>query len=134
MNTDDLLLKERFQECTLPDLEFSHEAHIRMGWIYIKNFGIQKTLYLFPEDLQRYVKYQGGIDKYHHTLTVAALKTIYHFYLKNPGINSKEFVKLHPRLITSFKNLIHSHYLMTTIESDRARHEFVEPDLVPYDC
>ena len=44
----DQLFLQAFEDATLPFEDWSHEAHLRMAWNYIKQYG--------PEGAQPYIK------------------------------------------------------------------------------
>ena len=129
----DARFEHALQTCTMhPDL-FTHEAHVRLAWIHIRNYGIDQAVINVCRQLQQFVAAVDAENKYHETLTVAAVRTVYHFMLKYPVDQFELFLASAPVLITDFRSLIQSHYLAQTLASDAAQITFVEPDLLPFD-
>ena len=64
----------KFEAATLDLALFSHEAHLRLAWLYIKIYGIEKAVDKTCAQLQHFTKVLGAEDKFNTTLTVAAVK------------------------------------------------------------
>jgi len=124
---------DQFMNCKFDPAYFSHEAHLRLAWININRFGIKKAEENIQNQLKNYVEFVGVKDKYNTTLTIAAIKAVYHFILKSKSDNFKDFMIEFPRLKTHFKELMNSHYSIDIYTSQKAKNEFLEPDLLPFD-
>ena len=111
---------------------FTHEAHLRLAWIYIDRNGLERAEELVSSGIKKYVEHLGADDKYHHTLTIAAVKTVYHFYQKYNGLNFFDFIDEFPRIKEKFKSLIDAHYSSSILTSSNAKRIFVQPDLLEY--
>jgi len=123
----------QFINCEFNPTDFTHEAHLRLAWININQFGIQKAEANIQSQLQNFVEYVGAIDKYNKTLTIAATKAVYHFMQKSKSDNFQAFIEESPRLNTDFKALMGSHYSFDIYNSDKAKCEYLQPDLLPFD-
>ncbi|QNJ98339.1 hypothetical protein [Constantimarinum furrinae] len=130
--TDREFIRE-FKSGNLKPLEFTHEAHIRLAWIQITTYGIDTALQIIPKQIQSYVSNIGAYDKYNHTLTIAAVKAVYHFMLRSKGNDFKSFILEFPRLKLSFNELMHSHYSIDIFNSEKAKHQYITPDLLAFD-
>lgn len=125
--------EKQFINCKLnPDI-FSHEAHLRLAWINIKKYGIEKSKSNIQIQLKKYVKIVGEEDKYNATLTLAAIKAVYHFILKSDSDSFEKFINEFPRLKHNFKELMSCHYGFDIYNSKNAKAKFLEPDLLPFD-
>ena len=129
----DAEFEQQFQACTLDPALFSHEAHLRLAWIHIQQYGIEKALENVPTQIIRFVDNLGAKDKYNHTLTIAAIKTVYHFTLKSVSNNFKDFIQEFPRLKSNFKGLLAAHYRQDIFMNELAKREYIAPDLLPFD-
>jgi len=129
----DFEFKNQFENCELNPSLFSHEAHLRLAWIHINTYGIDVALSNIPSQIKNFVKRVGAEDKYNETLTLAAIKAVYHFMLKSESNTFKNFIKEFPRLKNSFRNLIDTHYGFDIFNSELAKSQFLEPDLLPFD-
>jgi len=122
-----------FENAILDPKLFSHEAHLRLAWIHINAFGIDIAIKNVTSQLMNYVTGLGMTYKYHETVTIAAVRAIYHFMLKSGSDNFKDFIKEFPRLKYNFKELLSKHYGFDVFTTEEARSSFLEPDLLPFD-
>ena len=129
----DAAFEQQFREGTLDPCIFSHEAHIRLAWLHIKQYGVEKAILNVCAQLQNFVQLAGATGKFNKTLTVAAIKAVYHFMLKSGSNNFKDFIQQFPRLKYNFRDLMAAHYKKDIYISDKAKKEFLEPDLLPFD-
>ena len=84
--------EQQFQEATLDAHLFTHEAHVRLAWIHVKKYGIELAIQNVTTQLRAYVETLGATDKYNETLTVAAVKAVYHFYLRTEHVSFQDFI------------------------------------------
>lgn len=129
----DIEFEQLFNKCELPPAEFSHEAHLRLAWLHISRYGIEQAEENIQKQLQQFVAFVGAKDKYHKTLTIAAMRAVYHFMLKSNSDNFINFIADFPQLKHKFKELMESHYSFDIFSSNKAKVEFLEPDLSPFD-
>lgn len=125
--------EKQFENCSLDSAIFNHEAHLRLAWIHLKNYGLEQAIDNIKKQLQEYVYKLGATDKYNETLTVAAVKAVYHFMLKTEITDFNDFISENPQLKTNFKELMASHYSFDIFSSPKAKKVFLEPDLSPFD-
>lgn len=125
--------EHEFAAGTLDPSYFSHEAHLRLAWIHIDKYGIERAQNNIIEQLQKFVEVVGAKDKFNMTLTLAATKAVYHFMLKSHSDNFKDFIIEFPRLKYNFKELMSCHYGFDIYNSSLAKTQFLEPDLAPFD-
>ncbi|CAM1343436.1 hypothetical protein [Tenacibaculum amylolyticum] len=128
----DAKFENQFQNCTLNPQLFSHEAHLRLAWIHIKKYGVTIAEQNIQNQLQDFVKHVGATDKYHTTLTIAAIRMVNHYIQQSKAKDFQEFIKEFPELNNSFKALINSHYSYDIFSSEEAKSVFLEPDKVPF--
>lgn len=129
----DTQLEQAFEEATLAPQLFSHEAHLRLAWIYIKNYGIDTAITNINTQIKNYTRVLNIEDKYNETVTVAAVKAVYHFMQKATSENFKNFMTEFPRLKTGFKDLLSQHYGFDVFTAEEAKSSFIQPDLLPFD-
>jgi len=123
----------QFQECSLPPSLFTHEAHLRLAWLLIHQYGLEEAEERIQKLLKAYVNALGAQDKYNTTLTVAALKAVNHFISRDKFKHFQTFLSAYPRLKTDFKGLMAAHYGFDIYNSPKAKRSFLEPDLLPFD-
>lgn len=131
-NLSDLEFERQFKNCTFNPKLFSHEAHIRLAWIYVNNYGVEAA----SENLCQQIKlFDATFDdgtKYNKTITVACVKTVNHFSQKSKATNFKDFILEFPRLKTNFKDLLDAHYGFDIYYSKEAKKYYLAPDLLPF--
>ncbi|MEZ5043397.1 MAG: hypothetical protein R2828_26105 [Saprospiraceae bacterium] len=125
--------ENEFSNCTLNPEFFSHEAHIRLAWIHIDKYGIEQATENIQTQLKKYVDTIGAADKYNVTLTVAAIKAVYHYMLRSNSKNFSDFSAEFPQLKVKFKELMYRHYGFDIYNSIEAKLQFMEPALIPFD-
>ena len=121
-----------FANCQLDPSLFSHEAHLRLAWIHIKKYGIDRAEENIEIQLKKFVAHVGATDKYHTTLTIVAVRAVNHFIQKSDHTDFQTFIAAFPKLKSDFKGLINSHYSYDIFQSEKARKKFLKPDLVPF--
>ena len=129
----DEVFENQFTQCTLNPEIFSHEAHLRLAWININDHGIEQAEKKIQTQLQNFVEFVGAKDKYNKTLTIVAIKAVNHFMNQSKSDNFKDFIVEFPQLKTNFKQLIDSHYSFDIFNSEKAKTEFLEPDVLTFD-
>ena len=114
-----------------PEL-FSHEAHLRWGWLLLNSYDLDTAIKLARNQLKQYVRFLGMDSKYNETVTTAAMLALHHFRTRHPTQSFFEFIRKAPRLKTSFKELMEAHYSRDIFSAPDAKHNFLEPDLLPF--
>ena len=129
----DILFEEQFSNGSLNPAIFSHEAHLRLAWIHINRYGIDRAIENICTQLQDYVEFLGVKDKYNATVTIAAIRAVYHFMLKSETKDFQRFIAENERLKFNFKELVGYHYVTDIFKSEKAKMEYLEPELLPFD-
>lgn len=129
----DIEFLELLSKCGLPPGLFSHEAHLRLAWILIKQNGLQQAEIRIQQLLKNYVAALGAPEKYNTTLTLAAMKAVHHFMKKSSSVTFNELLEEFPRLKFNFKALMATHYGFDIYTSEQAKTTYLEPDLIPFD-
>lgn len=129
----DEAFEKAFENKTLAPHFFDHEAHLRLAYIHIQKYGIDQAIQNMCTQIKAYAESLGAYDKFHKTVTVAAVKAVYHFMLKTETDNFKEFIHENPRLKTNFMDLLSQHYGIDLFNNEQARLSFLQPDLLPFD-
>ena len=129
----DMQFMEAFKTASLAPELFSHEAHLRLAWLHINHFGIDTAITNITFQIKNYTRVLNAADKYNETVTVAAIKAVYHFMQKATSENFKDFMVEFPRLKTNFKELLSQHYGFNVFTLEEAKSSFLQPDLLPFD-
>lgn len=126
-------LEQLFEDCTLPPEYFSHEAHLRLAWIHIRRYGVEQAIANITTQIKAYATSLGAAQKYHHTVTVAAVKVVEHFMGRSDSDDFAALIVEFPRIKYQFKELLFSHYSVDIFALESARFQYLEPDLLPFD-
>jgi len=103
---NDLEFEQQFASRVLAPRLFNHEAHLRLAWIHISKYGIDKAVENIRTQLQNFVGINGAADKYSETVTIAAVRAVDHFMRKSTTNNFKDFIMENHRLKFQFKELL----------------------------
>jgi len=131
-NLSDTQFETQFRDCTLPVSLFSHEAHLRLAWIHINKYGLINATKNICKQLTNYVIKTGALDKYNATVTVASVKMINHFMGKSKSDSFQNFILEFPELKLNFKGLISNHYSSDIFNLEKAKANYLEPDLLGF--
>ena len=129
----DLEFEAAFSSCILDPTIFTHEAHLRLAWIHITRHGIDTAIEHVCSQLTAYVAHLGASEKYNKTVTIAAVRAVYHFMLKSTAESFPAFIHENPRLKNNFKELLGYHYTTDIFNSAEAKKKYLEPELLPFD-
>lgn len=128
----DLEFEKQFASGDLNPVYFSHEAHIRLAWIYSRKYDLDKACTSICYQIQQFASKHGDPEKFNKTLTIAAVKTVNHFVQKSNSSNFLDFMTEFPRLKYNFKELLDTHYSFDIFNSVVAKREYLEPDLLSF--
>ncbi|MGB5498565.1 MAG: hypothetical protein WBM77_06520 [Maribacter sp.] len=128
----DTQFEQQFKSCEIDPSLFSHEAHLRLAYIHIGKYGHDQAIKNICSQLVVYVTHHGAIDKYNTTLTVAAVKAVYHFMQKSKANDFHGFIEEFPQLKYGLKKLMQCHYGFDIFNSQKAKKTFLVPNLLPF--
>ncbi|RNC86150.1 MAG: hypothetical protein ED557_02650 [Balneola sp.] len=129
---DDQSFEQKFSDCSFDPGLFSHEAHLRLAWIHINNYGLENAINNMNEQIKRYAHSLGFDSKFNRTVTEAAVKAVHHFMQRSISNNFRDFIQEFPGLKYKFKELLAAHYSIDIFTSEEAKLQFIEPDLSPF--
>ena len=133
METDDQFVA-RFEATEIPLTEWTHLAHLRIAYTYLRRHGLDGAIERFRVGIPRFNASKGIPDQldmgYHDTLTVAFL-TIMASVMEHwgAGAGSAAFIEKHQELHA--KTLLRIFYTRDRIMSWEAKRGFVAPDVSP---
>ena len=127
----------RFLSCTLPKAEWTHQAHLAVGAWHVDRYGPDEALVRLRDGIRLLNDSHGTVNSdtsgYHETITRAYVRLIGGFLASCPDDALQQRVS---RLINGplgDRDVLLRHYSREILMSVRARNEFVEPDLAPFD-
>ena len=125
--TDEEFL-EAFEDCTLE--EFHHADHIRMAWIYLRKFGYTAGSIKVKEGIKKFAAAKNANTLYHETITEFWIRLVLHVIQANTNVeNFSEF--LHSTWALLDAKSIFSHYTKDFLMSEKAKKEWMPPNLMP---
>lgn len=131
MSNDDFL--NAFERCTLPGSAWTHEAHIRMAWLYLMRYDESTALLHIRTGILRYnanVTKKAGA--YHETITVAYTRLVADRLTALPRDHRfDDFKVISNDLLDRTMTALLVYYSRERLFSDTARAQFIPPDLKP---
>ena len=121
-----------FESKGFPPNLFTHEAHLRLAWIYLIQYDEPLAIDKTCQGIQNFDQFHSDGTKYHVTLTVASVKVVHHFRQKSNATTFENFVAEYPKLVTSFKELLFQHYDKGVLTDPKAKTAYLQPDLLPF--
>ncbi len=120
-----------FEECTLPASAWTHQAHVRMAWLYLRAHPLPEGLSRARDGIQRYnAAVLKKENAYHETITCAYVRLVHDRMRMNGAVKDfASFCTHAPDLLDRTLTALLRHYRRETLFSDEARAGFVEPDL-----
>jgi hypothetical protein len=121
---------EAFESLKIPNEIFRHREHIRLGWIYSCHFPEDQALARIVQGIRAFAKHHGHADKYHHTITVAWMRLVGHAVRSEPPApDFRTFASTQAQLLNP--RLLEDYYSKARLQSNAARHNWLDPDLRP---
>lgn len=121
-----------FEAATLPRGEWTHAAHLRMAYLYLKSGDSWQSVLPHVRDrIQCFNLANGNRTGYHETITVAFLRVVRRRLDTAPTTTFDAFRAANPDLFVSFQAALSPYYAEATLLSPEARARFVEPDRAP---
>jgi len=114
------------ETCRLPAAEFNHAAHVRAGYVYLRQQSFAHALSRLCATICRFAQSIGKSGLYHETITVAFMALIHErLYQRGDAGGWDEFARLNPDLLR--KDALLCLYPQAVLDSAEARARFVLP-------
>jgi hypothetical protein len=115
--------------CTMAGNHFRHADHVRLAWIYLRDYPLLEAISRFTTTLKRFAAHHGAAGKYHETITWAYLLLI-HERMQRGGVPDEweRFRAANGDLFARDPSILARYYTPRTLASDAARERFVLPD------
>ncbi|MEM7657906.1 MAG: hypothetical protein AAF399_17405 [Bacteroidota bacterium] len=123
---------EKFAQGRFPARLFSHEAHLRLAWIHLRQHGLEMAIANMREQIPALAVRCKVPEKYNDTVTVAAVYAIHRVDQHSSAADFPAFLAEHPELHTQFRELLSRHYSIDIFRSPEAKARYLEPDLLPF--
>lgn len=126
----DQLFLQAFEDATLPFEDWTHEAHLRMAWNYIKEYGSEGAQPYIKLGIQRFNERNRDKIKtgYHETITMFFIHLVSKAIKESVDANMtfEQFVDSNHHLMDS--KLLLQYYNENTLRTEDCRHKFILPD------
>jgi hypothetical protein len=130
---NDMEFLQAFERCVLPEKEWTHLAHVRMAWLYLRREPLLQVLPRVQAGIQRYNGAFNKAQAYHETITHGFLMLIDERLRRNDsGHSFEQFCAENPDLLDGKLSALLKYYRKDTLFSSTARETFVAPDLAPF--
>ncbi|HTV48340.1 MAG TPA: hypothetical protein VMG59_07845 [Phycisphaerae bacterium] len=136
-DVDDQTLLREFESRSLPFKQWTHRAHVRVAYLYLRQYSFDEALKRIGEGIKAYNAAnnvpEGPTSGYNQTTTHAfthLIAAVMQTYSKShPVKDSQGFCDAHPQLMSQ-------HVLRLFYSPERRMHplaktQFIEPDLAP---
>jgi len=131
LSFDDEQFLNDFEAFEIPAERFNHEAHVRLAYVYLCRGDKEDATNRMKQALLGYLAHLG-VDpgKYHETITRAWIGAVSHFMDATTACGGfADFISRNSMLLDT--KIMLSHYSAEVLFSNRARCEFVDPDVSP---
>jgi hypothetical protein len=135
MNDAELL--RQFEDLSLPFPQWTHRAHVKVAYLYLRDKAFEKALVLMRKGIKAYNAAnqvaESPTSGYNETTThaflhlIAATMAAYGQTMPTPTADS--FCDTHPQLMT--RNVLRFFYSPQRRMHPPAKTQFIQPDLTP---
>lgn len=125
----DIEFVRQFENLNLNPEWFSHEAHLRLGWVYSYIYNIEKSKEKIRNAIMKFDGKYGDGTKYHETITIFMLRLIYSREKQNISFTFNQFKERNSDLFGRSKELLRMYYSYDVLNNGKAKLEYLEPDL-----
>ncbi len=134
---EDRQLIQQFEDCTLPQADWTHEAHLKVAYMYLRDHPVDVALLKMRKGIQALNAANdvpdGPTEGYNETTTHAFMQlvraTMDAYGETFPTPDAKTFCQTHPQLLT--KHILRLFYSPQRRSHPDAKTRFIEPDLTP---
>jgi hypothetical protein len=121
---------EAFEACTISGSEFHHGDHVRLAWIYAREFGEKGAEDRLLAGIRKLAEHVGNAQKFHYTMTVAWLRMVVASRGSADARGSfSEWAEANAPL--GDKDMLSRYYSKERLNGAEAKAGWVEPDLQP---
>ena len=120
-------------EVTADAERFGHREHVHLTWLAVRRCGVPAAINIVSEGIQRTTRYAGAPQKYHATISRAWVELVGYHVAEHPAAAFNTFAAFaehNPALLD--KRLLTRFYRSATLADQRAKTDWVEPDLAPF--
>ncbi|WDE10582.1 hypothetical protein [Thalassomonas haliotis] len=149
MSLSDQEFMSLFKNLSLPAEYFDHKGHLRLAWLYLQRYPLELSIIKVAQGIKAYAGSLGAADKYHCTITRALVCIVAQRLSKvspvqdtrKPAeaklltaglahkISWQQFISQNQDLLVDAFGVLQQYYSKQLLVSEKARKQFVQPDL-----
>ena len=123
-----------FENCTLPDSEFNHAAHltVALSYLHLAQLTVPEATERMRAAIHRFLKHHGHDSRiYNETITLFWVKLVNGFLERTD--TARPVKEIANEMIESFgsSKIIYDYYSKERLSSETARDAWIEPDVRP---
>src|SRR5215212_7151507 len=126
---NDIELTRALERSEVPNDGFHHASHLRVAWVYLRESSSPAAADKMCATLRRFAASVGQPEKYHQTITVFWMRILASYGNPAAGDDIEAVLDRNPQLLD--KDFPLKFYSRPLLFGDRARTDWVEPDLKP---
>ena len=120
----------RLESLSLTNAEFRHRQHLEVAFWYLRSKGNEAGAQAVAHAIEAFTRHLGHADKFHQTITLCWVRLVAAAMAEvGPCDSPDALIVAHPGLLD--KNLPLRFYSRELLSSDKARREWVGPDIRP---
>ena len=125
----DAELMQQFEDASLPLDAFHHAEHVRVAFLYLRDYAATDAIARFAAALKRFAAKHGKEGLYHETITWAYPLMVRERMARSGRDEAwAEFATANPDLLRHKDGILKKYYRDETLASEVARGTFVFPD------
>jgi len=128
---DDESFLEQFENQTLDPSLFNRLGHLRLAWLYLHRYRLEKALALTCTGIKRYAEHHGAYDKFHLTISDALVRILDKRISRSRHSDWRRFLSENSDLLDDAIAVLNKHFSKPLLASDKAKHSLVAPDRKP---
>lgn len=129
METDDDVFREALENLLKESNSFGHRQHVDLAWRFLQLTDPRSAEAQMKIALRHVASKHRTPEKYHETMTIAWARLVAYHAGTTTSSNFEEFIEENPDLLTT--QLLAHFYSTSTLLSDAARAQWIEPDVAP---
>jgi hypothetical protein len=111
--------------------EFDHRAHVRAAWLMLQRYPLTEAIERTCVGIERLATRFGAASKFNRTMSEAVIRLMSRAASNSAAASFDEYLQANPWLHGDVRVALAEYYSSSQLHSDRAKREFVLPDLKP---
>jgi hypothetical protein len=120
-----------FETATLPRPEWTHAAHLRMAYLYLRRLPISDALPIICTGIRRYNEAQGNFTGYNECVTVAFSRLVASRLAARSAPTFEDFRRDNSDLFADGVRVLLRYYGYPVWKDPESREKFLEPEREP---